>query len=131
MKIVLDSNVTLAAFATRGLCEAVMAVCLDRHEIILSEAILDEVLGHLAGKFKMPPARVEEIARFLREHAQVVLPVDVPLNACRDPDDRVVLGTAVAGEAAFLVTGDDDLVTLKQYQTVHIVTPRAFYDRLL
>ena len=131
MKVVLDSNVLLAAFATRGLCEAVMAVCLDRHEIVLSEAILDEVVEHLAGKFKMPSARVEEIASFLVEHSQLVVPAEVPADACRDPDDRFVLGTAAAGGVDCLVTGDNDLVSLGQYGSIPILTPRQFYDRLL
>ncbi len=131
MKVVLDSNVLLAAFATRGLCEAVMAVCLDQHEIVLSEGILDEVSRHLAGKFKMPPVRVQEIVTFLREHASLVTPADVPPNACRDSDDRFVLGTAAAGAADCLVTGDDDMLSLGEFESIPILAPRAFYDRLL
>jgi predicted nucleic acid-binding protein len=37
MRIVLDSNVIVAAFAARGLCESVMEVCLSEHEIFFSE----------------------------------------------------------------------------------------------
>lgn len=108
-----------------------MVVCLDHHQVVLSELILGEVARHLAGKFKMPQARVQEIVKFLREHARIVVPASVPAKACRDPDDRAVLGTAVAGEADYLVTGDGDLVSLGQYKTIPILTPRAFYDELL
>src|SRR5262245_5296381 len=104
-----------------------MAVCLDRHEIILSEPILDEIVEHLAGKFKMPAARVQEIATFLREHVQMVIPLELPTAVCRDPDDHFVLGTAVAGEADFLVTGDNDLLSLGEYGSIPILTPREFY----
>jgi putative PIN family toxin of toxin-antitoxin system len=131
VKVVLDTNVILAAFATRGLCEAVMAVCLDNHELILSQAILDEVGRHLAGKFKMPAVRVQEVVGFLREHSVLVEPTHVPAKACRDPDDRPILGTAAAGRANCLVTGDADLLSLEQFETIPIITPRSFYDRLL
>ena len=43
MKIVLDANVVVAAFAARGLCESVFQFCLDSHEILISDPLLDEV----------------------------------------------------------------------------------------
>jgi putative PIN family toxin of toxin-antitoxin system len=128
---VLDTNVLLAAFATRGLCEAIFAVCIDAHELVLSEAILSETARHLSGKFKLGRDPADEILSFLREHAQIVAPADVPADACRDPDDRAILGTAVAAGAGALVTGDDDLLSLGQYAGIPILSPRAFYDRLL
>jgi putative PIN family toxin of toxin-antitoxin system len=130
VKVVLDTNVILAAFATRGLCEAVMAVCLDRHLLVLSEAILREVGKHLRGKFKLQPARVQELLTFLRQHAQFVEPADVAANACRDSDDRPILGTALAAQADMLVTGDKDLLSLRQFRNIPILSPREFYDRL-
>ena len=129
MKVVLDTNVVLAAFAARGLCEAVVAVCLDRHDVLLSEPILAEVDEHLRGKFKLPAARAREIVGFLREHAVVVVPVDVPADACRDADDLAVLGTVAAAEADCLVTGDNDLLTLGSFRDAAIISPREFYDR--
>ena len=43
MKIVLDANVIIAAFAARGLCESIMEVCLSEHEIVLSDDLFDEI----------------------------------------------------------------------------------------
>ena len=129
MRVVLDTNVILAGLATRGLCEAVVALCLDRHQILLSETILSEVRKHLSGKFKLPLTRVQEILAFLEEHVQVVTPAEVSLDACRDPDDRPILGTAIAALADYLITGDNDLLSLGEFQGVPILSPRAFYDR--
>src|SRR5574341_707230 len=56
-------------------------------------------------------------------------PVDVKgavSGAVRDADDDAILATALEGRADFLVTGDDDLLTLGQFERVRIVTPRAF-----
>jgi len=130
VKIVFDTNVLLAAFATRGLCETLFESCLAEHEIVLSPPILDEFREHLAGKFKLPAARVNEIVAFLKAECSQVEPTPVPKNACRDPDDLLILGTAIAAKANCIVTGDKDLLTLGDYERVAIVAPRALYDRL-
>lgn len=128
MKVVLDTNVLLAAFGTRGLCEALMAIVLERHELFFSEPILDETAEHLAGKFKVPAVRVKETIAFLRQHGRMIEPADLPQDACRDPDDVAILGTAVAARADCLVTGDQDLLSLRRYEGIAILAPRAFYE---
>jgi len=57
MKVVLDTNVIVAAFATRGLCAAVFQLCLTKYRIVLSEYILSEVAEGLANKIRLPHAR--------------------------------------------------------------------------
>ncbi|HET8542017.1 MAG TPA: putative toxin-antitoxin system toxin component, PIN family [Anaeromyxobacter sp.] len=130
MRIVLDTNVLLAAFGTRGLCEAVLAACLEGHDLVTSEHILGEMGRHLAGKFRMADRRVREIVAFVREHSEVVEPEPVAAGACRDPDDLPVLGTAVAGRADLLVTGDADLLTIGRHGAVDVVSPRECHRRL-
>ena len=130
MKVVLDTNVLLAGFATRGLCEAVVSICLDHHVTILSQVILHETAEHLVGKFKLPAAMVRERVAFLRDHAEMVEPALVPTDACRDPEDLPILGTALAGSADCLITGDAVLLTLGSYRGIPILSPRAFHDRL-
>ena len=130
MRVVLDTNVLLAAFGTRGLCEAVYQVCLEHHEIILSRHILNEVRTHLANKFKVPKAHSRQIAAFLRQHASIVEPADISSDACRDSSDLPVLGTAQAGNAHVLITGDKDLLEIKRFGKTIILTPRQFYDEI-
>ena len=130
MKVVLDTNVLVAAFATRGLCDAVLEVCLAGHDIVLSEPILKELCRHLRGKLKVPRPQAQAIVAFLREHAAVVVPAAFPADACRDRTDLPVLGTALAAEADCLVTGDRDLLDLRKFRGTAILSPRAFHDRL-
>ena len=130
MKVVLDSNVLLAALATRGLCETVFEACLDGHDLYSSNFILDEVKKHLAGKFKMTPARVGEIVSFLKAELTFVEPAKVAEDACRDPNDLMVIGTAVAVGADYIVSGDKDLLVLGSHLGIAILSPRQFYDRL-
>lgn len=128
MKIVLDANVVIAAFASRGLCESVMELCLHSHEIVLSEELLEEIVRNLRQKIKLPGNIVEDISKLLREQASMVSSVPFAAEVCRDPDDVKILGLAVAANADYIVTGDKDLLVLKKFQGVPIVTPRLFSD---
>lgn len=49
---------------------------------------------------------------------------------CRDTDDDWVLATAAAGEVDVIVTGDKDLLVLKRFRSIPIVTPRGFLELL-
>ncbi len=128
MKVVLDTNILIAAFAARGLCEAVLELCLENHEIVLSEPLLLEVEEKLRSKLRLPEGIAEEILDFLRSHSAVVEPKDVRADACRDPDDLMVLGTAEAAGANYIVTGDQDLLSLETFGDIPNLTPRKFWE---
>jgi uncharacterized protein len=128
MRIVLDANVVVAAFAARGLCESLFELCLGSHEILLSEPLLAEIRRNLAKKVKLNRSTVAGIERLLRESGSLFEPVAVPANACRDANDCHVLGLTKAGKAKYLVTGDEDLLVLNRFGQCRIVTPRQFWS---
>jgi putative PIN family toxin of toxin-antitoxin system len=130
MKIVLDANVIVAAFAARGLCESVMEVCLSEHEIVLSDELLDEILENLLEKIKLPSGVVDSIGELLREHASMLNPTSIAPAVCRDPDDIKALNLALASKADYIVTGDKDLLVLKKIEGIPILSPRSFSDIL-
>ena len=130
MKIVLDANVIIAAFAARGLCESIMEVCLSDHEILLCDELLEEILRNLRLKIKLSTKIVDDIGDLLMEQASMIDPVPLSPDICRDPDDIKVLGLAVAGSANYIVAGDKDLLVLKEFQDIPILSPRAFSSLL-
>lgn len=130
MKVVLDTNVLLAGLATRGLCEAVLDLCIEQHTVVLSQHIVDEFARHYHEKFGMTREETKAAVAFLREHAELVEPAPVPPGSCRDPDDLAVLGTGIAAGAACIVTGDRDLLDVGEFQGVPILSPRVFYERV-
>ena len=127
MRVVIDANVAISAAATRGLCEAIMELCIEHHQIILCKGILDEIEEKLRDKLRVPPAIIAEYLKMLQSNARILKPVAVEKSVCRDPDDLMVLGVATAGEADVIVTGDKDLLVLKKYKGAKIVTPRIFW----
>jgi uncharacterized protein len=127
VKIILDTNVIIAAFAARGLCSAVFELCLDRFDVVLSESILQETRNHLHDKIKLPVAQCEAIISYLRANCSVSQVDDVEASACRDKDDLHVLGLAQHASADYIITGDKDLLDLVKYVSTIIVTPREFW----
>lgn len=127
MKVILDTNVIIAAFATRGLCSALFELCLDRFEVFLSEPILKETAMHLKGKIKLPEAQCAIIDAYLRSNCSVSDTDEPDRSACRDKNDLHVLGLAQHVSADFIVTGDKDLLELVRYGGTEIVTPRQFW----
>jgi putative PIN family toxin of toxin-antitoxin system len=139
VRVVLDSSVLVAAHISRaGVCAELFEEVLERHELIVSPFILDEVRRILSDKFGFPGELVRQLLRSVRDAAESVTPADVPTGACRDPEDAPILGTAVAGAAALLVTVDKDLLALERYGDIRIVNPggywhftRAWFKRLV
>jgi uncharacterized protein len=130
VRLVLDTNVLLAAFGTHGLCEALFATCLEGHELVTSEHILGELRRNLTRAFRMSARQANEVVEFVREHSRVVSPARVPTGTCGDPHDLPVIGTAVTGLADLLVTGDKDLLESEGHGGILIVTPRECYAHL-
>ena len=130
MRVFLDTNVLVAAFATRGLCADVMRVVLAEHQLITGEVVLSELRKALGRRVKLPTATIEDILALIREQEVVPKPrkpSDLPI---RDPDDRWILASALAGRADVLVTGDRDLLDIADKAPLPVLDPRAFWDLL-
>jgi putative PIN family toxin of toxin-antitoxin system len=129
---VLDSNVLLPALFAPGLCESLLDLLLESDECVLvvSEYILDEIREHATKKFGVPKAEIDAAISLVTSMAEVVIPVKLPATVFSDPDDLPVLGTALAGKADVLITGDGDLLKLKQIQEIPILSPRALLEQI-
>jgi putative PIN family toxin of toxin-antitoxin system len=126
--VVLDTNVVVAAFTARGLCESVFELCLEKHELITSDFLLEELREKLIQKIKLPAAAVEEILELYGKNSRLVVPHEIEPSLCRDPNDLPVLGTCVSGQADTLISGDKDLLVLENIEKTTIVSPREFYE---
>ena len=128
MRVILDTNVIIAAAASRGLCEAILELCLEHHHLILCEGILDEIEEKLRIKIKVSAPVIAEYLKILRNNAQVLEPEKVERGICRDPDDLMILGLVAPGNVDAIVTGDKDLLVIKEFKKARIITPRSFWE---
>ena len=124
MRIVFDTNVYISAFAAPGSKSSLALRLAARRsfELVTSPAILAELLGKLAAsKFGFAPAKLESAERDVREIARVVEP-DIELSVLADEPDNRILECAVAAGASAIVTGDRELLALKNYEGIGIMT---------
>lgn len=133
MNLVLDTNVLIATFIAKGLCHTLVEHCLRIQTVIVSEFIFQELREKLTQKFKYSVEDAQSVKDLLRSWMRVVEPVMLAVGICRDPEDDQVLGTAIAGNAACIITGDRDLLTLGKFKTVNILLSRDFiaYEDLI
>jgi hypothetical protein len=135
-KMVVDANVIIsAAFGGKPL-EAVVRA-LEGHEVYVSEAITQELLGVLPGLSKKLS---EEQLSFIHEKIEQLLTLATPISLSthvvlsRDPKDDHYLSLCKEAGADFLVTGDKDLLSISQDQlkangiSCKIVSPQEFLE---
>jgi putative PIN family toxin of toxin-antitoxin system len=127
LRVFLDTNIIVSAFATRGLCADLFREILAAHTLITSEHILQETEDVLAGRFKVPEETVGEIIALLRKQ-EIVTPSDTPPQiSIRDLDDLPVVAAAIEAKADYLVSGDKDILSLIPLNELKIATPREFW----
>jgi len=69
----------------------------------------------------------DEFIRAYIEQALLIEPAET-IRVCRDPKDDKFLELAVAGDADYIVTGDEDLLVLHPFRSIQIYTPGIFLD---
>lgn len=131
MKIVLDTNVLLSSYLFQGYTAEVFDHVWLNHEIILSEWILAEFREVCSRKFKIKEIEILEILNHLRAGSKVYQPKGVPPNICPDPDDDNILHIAEFSKADWILSGDSDLLKLKQFQKIEIISPREYKLKFL
>jgi len=131
VRVFLDTNVIVSAFATRGLSADVMRVVLAEHELIVGEVVLVELDRVLEMKLRLSAAVRTQIDSLLRGYEVQSRPSSALEVPVRDPDDALVLASALEARADVLVSGDRHLLEVANQVTgLMITTPRGFW-RLL
>ena len=125
-RVCLDSNVLVAAFASRGLCADLLKLVLTEYHLVVPEVVAEEVRRVLTKKFKLTPAALSAVEAVLERCEFIPKGSEPSPVAVRDPDDELVLAGALAGGSQILISGDADLLTVAAQSPIPILSPRAF-----
>lgn len=85
MRVVLDSNVYIAAVKGKGRCSEVFAVCAARHTLAVSELLLAEVRRALLDRLKVPATDFEDFEALLHDVATWIEPTSIEPDICPTP----------------------------------------------
>ena len=127
VKLLLDTNVLVAALVARGTCSDLLEHCVRQHVVVSSQPLLDELREVLERKFSQRAVDVRAALQLFAETFTLVTPDTLDPPACRDRDDDVVLATALAGECVAIITGDEDLLILNPFRGIQVLAPSAFW----
>lgn len=125
-RAVLDTNVLVSAIVYGGLPRATLALVLDKKIIgVTSPALLAELLEVLRKRFFFSVADLKLLERQIKKKFTAVQPAET-LGVLKDLADNRVLEAAYEGRCGYIVTGDKELLGLKQYKDIQILTPNEF-----
>jgi putative PIN family toxin of toxin-antitoxin system len=128
MKVVFDTNVLVSAFVTEGVCAKLLGRARRRQfQLITCPFILKELETVLLKKLSATKGETKQVLRILAEAISALVQPAQPVSGiCRDPDDDHILSCTLAANADYLVTGDSDLLELREFRGIRIVSPRDF-----
>ena len=132
LRVVLDTNVLVSGLAYPGSIPGKIVAAWRQGviDVVISRYILDEVarvLPRLNHRLHWDEADFTDLLEILAIQADLVEPLPLPPAAVRDAADVPVLGTFLAAEADYLITGDQDLLALGARHP--ILTPADFWRR--
>lgn len=130
MRVVFDANILVSALIlSGGSGDRALKVVLDGHAtLILSKSILGETLSVLGRKFSRDTEDLARLAVFFADLAEIVAPARTLSVLADEPDNRI-LECASAGGATLIVTGDQAMLALREFEGVEIITLREFLRR--
>ena len=135
MRILLDTNIIISGFiSSESPPGKLVQGWLDgRFELVTSQAQLDELLRALGYERLRDRISPEQARDFLEniEAAAIMMTAVPEVNYSSNPDDNIILATAIAGNADLIVSGDKPgMLAIDEVEGIKIVTPREALDRL-
>jgi uncharacterized protein len=128
--VVFDTNILFSATGWRGKpFQCVELARSGRLRAVTCPEVLRELTEKLAAKLAFSDRQVDEtLADYLSFHA-LVNTAGLLHVVARDPEDNSILECAQAGQAQFVITGDDDLLALRSFQGIEIISAAEFLRR--
>lgn len=133
MRIILDTNVLMSGIFFGGPPAKIIDAWLaGKLTFVVSPEIIDEyqrVAKRLSKKY--PRVKIESLLALALGSAEIVAAEALPIQVCTDPHDDKFLACALSAEVGVIVSGDNALKILGQFQGVKILTPAKFVRQFL
>ena len=135
MKVVLDTNIWVSAWLWRGLLGNFIHLARQKQIIICTSELLLTELENTLSYQKLQKRIIslnftkEQLLIGTREISNIYPITELNVPELRDPDDNIILATAIASKADVIITGDQDLLTLIEYQKIPIMTAKSFLNQ--
>lgn len=129
MRVVPDTNVWISALMSHGFCRALFTKIEENHDILISTAILDELIRVVERKIPNQPDLVDSLRKHLLSRlGEEDMDMQPQSFSIKDPDDIPILNSAIRLQADVFITGDHELLAIPPDTVpIRIVSPRQFW----
>lgn len=125
-RVVIDTNILISAIVYGGIPKQILALVIDEYIVsITTRVLMAELIDVLSKKFHFTSRKLAD-AESLMQDSFLILQPEKTISLLDDDDDNRVLEAADAGACGYIVTGDSDLLRLKEYKGISIVTAAEF-----
>ncbi|GHU75151.1 hypothetical protein FACS189461_0860 [Spirochaetia bacterium] len=130
MKVVIDINIFVSSFFWKGNPRKVVNRSRDGlDELYITQEILEQISKVInRPKFNANKDGVMFFIKSIEEIAKFILVTEKIQNGSRDVDDNVILECGITGNVDYIITGDDDLLVLKEFNGIKIVAPKEYLE---
>ena len=127
--VVIDSNVWLSGLVFGGQPGKILKLFVDGRILVTTSAeLLSELRRKITEKFPLFIPHLDLLEASILKDGTTVKLGSQTIVVSRDPDDNKFIETAVIGNCDYIISGDKDLLTLKSYDQIKIVSPTEFLD---
>ena len=130
LKVVIDTNILVSAIAFGGKpAEVLLLVTQEKIQAVTSSVLLTELEETLIKILDLSEGNVQLALEEIKDEFRIVQP-RIAIKASRDEDDNRVIEAALEGNCNYIITGDKDLLDLKTFKNIKIVTADQFLNTL-
>ena len=130
MRILIDTNLVISGLFFGGLPKKILSeIDAEKFKICVNDKIVEEYNIVIERKLKNPKHHLNEELRekfFSNLHN---FEIKSDLKVCRDVKDDKFINCAIDAKAIYIVSGDKDLLDIKNFAGIEIVTAREFYEK--
>ena len=130
IRVLPDTNIIISSvFWIGNPYEVIRRGILGGYKLVISAEILDEVVDKLRNKFQFPEESIQELIDILMTYCHIV-EVTSKFDVVRDKKDNKIIECAFDGKVDYIVTGDPDLLVLKNFRGIKIVKAKEFLEMI-
>ena len=127
-KVTIDTNVIISALIFGGNSKIIVEKLLKREFVAFTSIqLVSELVETLLIKFNFTREMILKLDALIASNFVVVYPTK-RINVARDIDDNRVLEVAVTSNSKYIITGDKDLLVIKRYKNIDIISPTEFIN---
>jgi len=130
MKIVIDSNIFISSFFWGGKPREIFERVLNGFdELYITDEIIKEIIKVMSSeKFNVNNGVIKDYIHIIEKYSNKIVSKDNKKSISRDADDDKILQCGIGGNVDFIITGDNDLLVLKEYKKIKIIKPKEYLE---